>query len=115
MKRSNYAAKQAFEESEARKDQDSPEDAQTSADKYLGLCSTCNYSDGCTLRKDSEPPVLFCEEFDSSSPRSNQPVLLHKTTGLPEGRMGLCMNCGKRDACSFQRGDGGIWSCEEYE
>jgi hypothetical protein len=36
----------------------------------------------------------------------------------PEGvevYKGLCANCEKRQTCTLQRPEGGVWHCDEYE
>lgn len=117
MKKMNYAVEQVSEEIESRKNSETRHGEQTSPRRYLGLCSTCNYAEGCTLQQNPELPVIFCEEFDSSSPRMTivHQVPLQPTAPPIVGGMGLCMNCNKRDDCAHQRPEGGIWNCEEYE
>jgi len=87
------------------------------AGRYLGLCSTCGYFNGCTLRSSSESPVLFCEEFDSLIPGATlgHPVERESNANSSDGHIGLCINCDNRDVCGFHKPEGGIWNCEEYE
>ena len=92
-----------------------------------GLCSTCNNAASCTLSRDSDRPVLECEEFDSYE------LLLPKTVGHPNSRpkdvatdvgseedvgsdnyIGLCKTCEERESCEFPKREGGVWRCEEY-
>ncbi len=87
---------------------------------HLGLCATCNHSLSCTFRRSVESPVLYCEEFDCSSP--SVPQVPHLTAvPAPEprensssGLLGLCSNCEGRDSCTLPKDEGGVWHCEEY-
>lgn len=113
---SDYTVKKTCEQTQSLSD---PHHSRqnTVEGRYLGLCSTCGYSDGCTLRNTPEWPVLFCEEFDSSIPgmTSDYPVTFQSMANAPDGYIGLCMNCDNRDECRFRKPEGGIWNCEEYE
>lgn len=89
---------------------------------FQGLCSTCNNASFCSFRKDPNRPVLFCEEFDSSSPTIRLvPTIAKRPAADPDsrtgsnGRMGLCMNCDRSNECTFRAPEGGVWHCEEYE
>jgi len=86
------------------------------AEQSLGLCSTCNSSPICTWRAGMKLPVLFCEEFDDSTPlRANRAKVppLSEDAAL-DTTMGLCCNCGNRDSCALCHSPGGVWHCEEY-
>ncbi len=110
MKELDCASKQRDAETEL------PENRGALEVRYYGLCSTCNHSGGCTLQKDPESPVLFCEEFDSSSHKETvyRPVQVVLPLKPPEEAQGLCINCDKRAECSFKKREGGVWSCDEY-
>jgi len=86
-------------------------------EQSLGLCSTCNNIATCSRRKSLKGPVLFCEEFDDSTP---PPANRAKVSPLSEEQaainpaMGLCCNCANRDTCTLCRSPGGVWHCEQY-
>ena len=84
--------------------------------KSLGLCCTCVHIKNCMYFKNSDKPIHYCEEFDSGE------VVLEvvkKPKKSPEKEekvySGLCRNCEHRDTCTFEKPEGGIWHCEEYE
>ena len=86
------------------------------AERSLGLCSTCNSRAICTRRAGMKLPVLFCEEFDDSTP-----LRANKKGGVPlpaedalDTAMGLCCNCANHDSCALRHSPGGVWHCEEY-
>lgn len=87
---------------------------------HLGLCSTCNHSLSCTFRRSVASPVLFCEEFDCSSP--SVPPAFHLTAvsaadpheNSSTSLLGLCSNCEGRSTCTLPKDEGGVWHCEEY-
>jgi hypothetical protein len=87
--------------------------------RALGLCATCNHMGLCTSRKDYQPPVLYCEEFDDHveplEAVSAQPLTYVK---MPDPKraaeVGLCVNCAHREDCSLCQVEGGVWHCEEY-
>ena len=86
-------------------------------EQSLGLCLTCNSKDICIQRKSIRFPVLFCEEFDDSTPlRAKRPTVsaLPKEKAALDISMGLCCNCGNLDSCTLRHSPGGIWHCEEY-
>ena len=86
--------------------------------QFLGLCSTCDSRAICTRREGIRLPVLFCEDFDDSTPdvRSKpRPITEDRKTAVDvDTAMGLCCNCGNRDSCRLQDSPGGVWHCEEY-
>lgn len=102
-------------------------DAVSKKTEYKGLCSTCNNAATCIYPRDSERPVLQCEEFDgyaAPSERTTVNDFLGKTSsqvrsGAQEDdavkHKGLCQNCGNRKTCTFPKPEEGIWHCEEYE
>lgn len=116
MVQMDYAANQTPESAQSRENPNLANES-TVIGRYLGLCSTCGHSNGCTLRNNSESPVLFCEEFDSSLPGTPavNPVPIQSKDNSSDGNMGLCINCENRDGCGFQKPEGGVWNCEEYE
>ncbi len=95
--------------------------------EYGGLCSTCNNASTCIYPRDSNRPVLQCEEFDGyavPSERTTVSAILAKTrpqvqSGAEEKDLvkykGLCMNCENRKTCTFPKPEEGVWHCEEYE
>jgi hypothetical protein len=86
-------------------------------EQSLGLCSTCNSSSVCTRRAGMKFPVLFCEEFDDSTPvvpkRQRARASADGNASL-DTAMGLCCNCGNRGSCTLCHSPGGVWHCEEY-
>ena len=92
-----------------------------------GLCSACRNAPTCTFPRDSNRPILQCEEFEGDT--ASQKTL--SITGASirwqeeerEGRnraneveyKGLCRNCELRDTCTYPKPDCGVWFCEEYE
>jgi len=92
--------------------------------KYRDLCSTCKNILKCTFQRDSQKPVLNCEEFEVEACPSVKTAGEEKspvTTSVnPENEdagkfMGLCSNCDNRKTCVFPKSQGGIWHCEEYQ
>jgi len=92
--------------------------------KYPGLCSTCKHAPFCTFPRDSQKPVLNCEEFEvDTDPLVNNVDNDHpvETVSANPGKnklkkfTGLCSNCDNRMNCSFKKPEGGIWHCEEYK
>ena len=86
-------------------------------EQSLGLCLTCNNSSTCLRREGIRLPVLFCEDFDDSTPRRAN----RATASAPfeenaafDTAMGLCCNCGNRGSCTLCHAPGGVWHCEEY-
>jgi len=77
---------------------------------------TCNSSSICTRRKGIRFPVLFCEEFDGSTPLDmmSEPVPFKDELTAPDITMGLCCNCENCGSCMLQDLPGGVWHCEEY-
>jgi len=93
------------------------ESVQASERQYLGLCSTCNESARCTLVRDPQLPMLFCELFDCSPRIPPDPARPGPTVASNHSQrsLGLCGNCEKRIDCKFEKSEGGVWQCEEYE
>jgi hypothetical protein len=75
----------------------------------------------CSYVKNSDQPVLFCEEFDCYTP----PVVEVQPTEVQSPTLeemnewdkykGLCVNCDNRDNCAIRDVDTGVWHCEEYQ
>ncbi len=85
----------------------------------LGLCSTCNSQAICTRRNGITLPILFCEDFDDSTPLDiaggARPIIAGEKTAVDvDAAMGLCCNCGNRESCGIRPVEGGVWHCEEY-
>jgi hypothetical protein len=92
-----------------------------------GLCRTCVHRDTCTFRT-PVGGVWHCEEFEFAAdpidkttntfgPRrhASGPINRPYLANGPEPVLGLCRTCAKRDTCTFPKGGGGVWHCEEYE
>lgn len=89
----------------------------------LGICSTCNHQEGCSLRRDWKGAIYFCEEFDDYLPPPEKSPSNEKKGGATVLReesnkskyQGLCMNCNLRETCALPKSEDGIWYCEEHE
>ena len=94
----------------------------------IGLCATCNNFPDCAYLRNSEEPVLFCEDFDCSLPSSRTsivqpnfvPIIPDPETdiekkGYFKEYIGLCKSCKKLPMCTFTKPGGGSWRCEYYE
>ena len=91
--------------------------------KYYGICTTCNHAHLCMHSQNSKRPVWFCEMFDdyvpprelSSNSNKSQKKYNSKLESHYAQYKGLCMNCAKRDSCTFPKPEGGVWHCAEYQ
>jgi hypothetical protein len=94
-------------------------------EEYGGLCTNCNHSSTCSLRRQTDHPVWQCEEFDDYTPPMKSvpksfPRKKHTATKStaetknPREYLGLCSNCGNLATCQFPKPEGGVWHCEEY-
>ena len=94
----------------------------------IGLCATCNNFPDCAYLRNSEEPVLFCEDFDCSLPSSRTSIVRPnlvpiipdpetdiKKKGCFKEYIGLCKSCKKLPMCTFTKPGGGTWRCEYYE
>ena len=87
----------------------------------LGLCRTCAHASGCGYLRNPEQPVVFCEEFDSTTlpmvadaqPEAAAPTA--EDMRLWDVYKGLCVNCDMRESCAIRKPETGIWHCEEYK
>ena len=86
-----------------------------------GLCQTCDHAPTCGYIRETEQPVVFCEEFDSSAlpmVADAQPEAAAPTAAdmrLWDEYKGLCVNCDMRETCAIRKPETGIWHCEEYK
>jgi hypothetical protein len=83
-----------------------------------GLCSTCNHNEKCIQANRNGRVINHCEEFDGyAAPARIKPARkpLAQRFISPNGYMGLCVNCEKRETCMNAHSEGGIWHCEEYK
>ena len=94
---------------------------------HLGLCRDCARAPGCTYSRAPRLPVRSCEEFTvgevvSTESRAmasaderlqSQDRLKKEPTG--EAPLGLCRTCVHAATCTFNRPEGGVWHCEEFE
>jgi hypothetical protein len=81
----------------------------------LGLCATCKLAATCTFPRQPGHPVRFCDEFDGEvKVEASKPKASPKKVTVNELK-GLCRLCDKAAACTFPKGEGGVWHCEEYE
>lgn len=86
--------------------------------QFGGLCVNCEHLESCAFRKNSNQPILFCEEFNVSatpmdSSPSQEPVKVSKAKQVTL-YTGLCINCDHRESCVFLEAGAGGWHCEEY-
>lgn len=94
------------------------------SERNKGLCSTCNNAPACALCKDSDMPVIFCEEFDDSEPApdfdnssaapQSDNVEVKDRAAKNADQIDLCYNCDNRNHCAYDKPEGGVWYCEEY-
>ena len=91
----------------------------TQVQEARGLCRNCLHVAACAFRL-SRPdvPIVYCEEYAVSCPdRKPSARSADRVQGEPRrngSRMGLCVNCDHREACSRVRPLEGVWHCEEY-
>ena len=94
--------------------------------KSLGLCDNCSQAEKCSFKRDSQRPVLHCEEYAVLGAPPTQRVEritpqleLTPDDGLGGGNLGdyrgLCEDCAVRFTCTYPRAPGGVWHCAEYE
>lgn len=81
---------------------------------FKGLCSNCEHLKDCGL-VNATADTQFCEEYSYSRPEPILKVLDKVEPDVPEGHIGLCVNCELRHTCSYPKPPGGIWFCGEYE
>jgi len=92
-----------------------------------GICCTCKHASACSLSRQPNRPLYYCEEFETSGaepsgaePRGSDGLLTSVSeddlgeNGLPELR-GLCSDCASRLCCALSDVEGGVWHCEEYD
>jgi len=95
-------------------------------DLSLGLCATCSNLAECTFPRNSESPIMHCDEFCGYEMKglvlTDQdlvPKQKSRTTipvaPSPSKYNGLCMNCDNSEGCTFPRSESGVWHCEEYK
>jgi len=86
-----------------------------------GLCQTCDHASACGYIRNPEQPVVFCEEFDSTTlpmvadAPSEAPAPTAADMRLWDEYKGLCVNCDMRETCAIRKPETGIWHCEEYK
>lgn len=91
-----------------------------------GLCVNCQHSDSCIYLKNTNRPVLQCEEFEIAEALPARTTVNNiLTTSTPRSKTGLedkistnfkglCKNCDNRLTCTLPRPESGVWHCEEY-
>ncbi len=88
-------------------------------EKFLGLCVTCAYADGCAFRRDVAQAVLECDEYEILGSGAERPNAARAArarapeTQLPRFK-GLCVDCQIRHRCGLPKPEEGVWHCEEY-
>jgi hypothetical protein len=96
--------------------------------RATGLCATCSHFPDCAYLRNSEKPVVFCEDFECALPTSRTgivkpdlvPFVPHSKTDIEKKGhfkeyIGLCKTCKKLPMCTFTKPGGGTWRCEYYE
>ena len=94
-------------------------------EKPQGLCITCIYVPMCKSAKNSDSPIIYCEEFEYRFPPTPEKVEIAGKTSqkawdqFTEERKdnffkGLCINCENSKTCTLPKPEGGVWHCEEY-
>jgi hypothetical protein len=88
-----------------------------------GLCRTCVKAAECTFPRDPIRPVRSCDEFEGGQdPRSERvsgivAPSIFSLGGAPEkgtGELkGLCVQCARRQTCTYPKPAGGVWHCDE--
>ena len=84
---------------------------------HKGLCSTCRHTETCCYPRNTDEPVLFCEEFEiEKAPVSSFIFDNDSFEELPKKMQlkGLCSNCANAITCTFPKSESGVWHCEEY-
>lgn len=87
---------------------------------FNGLCVNCIKLNECSYYRRNSKPVIFCEEYECAQEAFNQAIASPQNDSEVEESMiagrvkGLCINCERRDTCSFPKPEGGVWHCEEY-
>lgn len=88
--------------------------------EYNDLCTTCNSAPKCTVRKNLQRPIYFCDEYDDYVPPKSSKIVQSSATSKTGERTveldkGLCVSCKHHDSCTLRMSKGRIWFCEEYE
>lgn len=98
----------------------------TPAEKFIGLCVTCNNRKTCMYRKRRGTDAIYCEMFDSGNPNGSASGGAHDTFLVQSATRqdahvyekttmkGLCASCIHRDVCDLPKPEGGVWHCREY-
>lgn len=88
------------------------------------LCSTCIHAHACTtIRGKKNMQVIYCEQFDDYERRQpriaaaapNPARLSHDYDPAQDQLRGLCVTCSHVAYCTFNKPQGGVWHCEQYE
>ncbi|MCP4706282.1 MAG: hypothetical protein GY865_16925 [candidate division Zixibacteria bacterium] len=85
--------------------------------KADSLCATCNDVAICSYIDQTNQPVIFCEEFESSD--APQIRLYGVGEAVAEKSIdisspGLCVNCENISACNYSKENTPVLHCEEY-
>ena len=87
------------------------------AEKYYGLCESCEHDETCTLRRSAQLEIIQCEEF-STQPALARPVPeWNSQTVIDQSeidRLGICANCLNLVTCGFPGARNRVQQCEEY-
>ena len=88
-----------------------------------GLCRTCINAAECTFPRDPNRPVRSCDEFEGgNAPRSDHTPRMVAASVFPLGgafdkgtteMKGLCVQCARRQTCTYPKPAGGVWHCDE--
>lgn len=95
--------------------------------EYRGLCASCRNANDCTYPRNSDMPVLQCDEFEPvplPQFRMSEKSVLRAVDSIIKSAMndeesskftGLCKSCNLRITCTYPKQEGGVWRCEDYE
>jgi len=88
-----------------------------------GLCRTCVNAPECTFPRDPSRPIRSCDEFEGEdtprserAPRMVAPAVFPRDEAPDRGTTelkGLCVQCARRDSCTYPKPAGGVWHCDE--
>lgn len=89
--------------------------------EMTGLCVTCVRRAECAYPRNTDQPVVFCEEFEpqvqaevAAETRPETAVVTAEQMRTLGEYKGLCASCDNREVCTKRNSEVGVWHCEEY-
>ena len=84
-----------------------------------GLCVSCNHRPMCMYLRESEVPIMQCDEYDDFSPpdtlgRYAMAQASQAQTDETAELQGLCRTCERRSTCMHAKSGFVFWQCEDY-